>query len=309
MEKVALVLHGWNGHALVDTRNLLDDRLDDSWAVVAYDYHSLNAYWPDKSGADLCLRDHIVGLHDATGKDSANIFLVGHSMGGILSRFTLARYPELADLVGGVVTLDTPHLGSPFGSSLLSQLFGNGGDGGKCLALHHPGDLPAGCELAPYIPQQVPVAQIAGAVTLTRTFLLFGSHKLATDGDGTVWNRSQTGYVLSGNELPVGQTVTAQRVSCDFPMGLGWSLGSVLFQSPARWASGQTASLIKTGSPGRQRRHGDTQRSDAQRNMRASLHHDFRAGIGSGRRGAYRHASPGSPMDDHGRWCRPRAIR
>jgi pimeloyl-ACP methyl ester carboxylesterase len=57
------------------------------------------------------LKDRILGLH----KDSGNpVHLVGHSLGGLMSRATLMHHgPELWPAVGKIVFLGTPHYGSP----------------------------------------------------------------------------------------------------------------------------------------------------------------------------------------------------
>lgn len=169
-KRVVLVAHGWIGSELGDTRKTLDDQLDDSWAVGTFSYPESNALWPAKSGAADCLRQAINGAHTKTGSDDANVYLVTHSLGGILARFAinLLADPDVADSVAGLVTLDTPHKGSPLGATMASRfLQGKEGDGSRCLALHHPGSLPTGCDYPPYLPPEIPVTQVVGNATIT----------------------------------------------------------------------------------------------------------------------------------------------
>lgn len=221
-KKIVLVTHGWRGEELSGTRQMLDDKLDDTWVVRAFNYPSRNLDWPGGSGVDKCLRDHIKALRAASGMTVANIYLVGHSMGGILARFALdpARDSTIRTAVAGVVTLDTPHQGSPLGGSLAAAAMVEfTGDGWDCLSLHHPGVLPPHCEHPPLIPSEIPVSQIGGNVTLTRAFFHFFTDRIETNGDGIVWIPSQTGYVSSADQAPTDQTITSQRVNCEHPVG------------------------------------------------------------------------------------------
>ncbi|MFF1482405.1 lipase family alpha/beta hydrolase [Streptomyces sp. NPDC058301] len=57
------------------------------------------------------LRDTVLSARPAS--PSQRVHLVSHSMGGLLVRTTLMRYPELWQHLGKVVFLGTPHYGSP----------------------------------------------------------------------------------------------------------------------------------------------------------------------------------------------------
>src|SRR5262249_29855034 len=123
------------------------------------------------------------------------VLAMGHSMGGLAIRFSAsgqyAAQPDGASL-GGVVTLDTPHLGSPWGDTPQAQLgqdavqlkLGNwfegmfpvpaGGDGQVCLATHSgSAGMPPGCATPAWLPASVPVAEIAGDITVQRDVLGF----------------------------------------------------------------------------------------------------------------------------------------
>ncbi|WP_159599213.1 esterase/lipase family protein [Agromyces humi] len=219
---VALLAHGWNGAELVRTRQLLQDELDDAWAVGTFSYPDLNAQWPDKSGAAQCLQQAIRDVHTRTGSTDANVYLVAHSMGGILARFATnsSDDPSIDDIVAGVVTLDTPHRGSPMGATNIAAMLqlangGGFGDGSKCLAPHHPGSLPTGCGYAPYLSPDIPVAQIVGDVTITRNFFAFGFSGLDTNGDGVVWVNSQSGYDGSSEGPAPGNAIITRQVDCE----------------------------------------------------------------------------------------------
>lgn len=221
-KKVVLAIHGWIGSELAQTAEMLDGQLDDSWTVGTFSYPELNSQWPAKSGAAECLRQAIHEAHDKTGSDSANVYLVTHSMGGILARFgiNLLADPGIADLVGGLVTLDTPHKGSPLGATVVARLLqGKDGDGATCLALHHPRDLPAGCDYPPYIPPEIPITQVVGDVTIKRTFFSFGFGNLDTNTDGVVWKDSQSGYTSSSAGPTPTNTVRTTIVACETGLG------------------------------------------------------------------------------------------
>ncbi|MEU3431750.1 lipase family alpha/beta hydrolase [Streptomyces gardneri] len=57
------------------------------------------------------LRDTVLAVRSAS--PSQKVHLVSHSMGGLLVRTTLMRYPELWRHLGKVVFIGTPHYGSP----------------------------------------------------------------------------------------------------------------------------------------------------------------------------------------------------
>src|SRR6476646_8540210 len=98
-------------------------------------------------------------------------------MGGLAIRFAAdgdtVPTPIPASAIGGVVTFDTPHEGSPFGGSLAAQvtqwsigafkrnLPDENSDAAKCLARHdgdHP--LPAGCATPTYLPAGTRLTEI-----------------------------------------------------------------------------------------------------------------------------------------------------
>lgn len=95
------------------------------WYVAPLSYESSNVDWPRaQSKAVACLQQTISFFAGATEKNTPSVYLVGHSMGGILARFALDQGDQVdfGPLVGGLVTLDTPHRGSPWGGSNYANL-------------------------------------------------------------------------------------------------------------------------------------------------------------------------------------------
>jgi pimeloyl-ACP methyl ester carboxylesterase len=81
------------------------DRDDIGHGTYAYDWRR-----PVVSVASG-LRDAVLSAHAANGGEP--VHLAAHSMGGLVIRTTLMRYPDLWDKVGRIVYLGTPHYGSP----------------------------------------------------------------------------------------------------------------------------------------------------------------------------------------------------
>ncbi|MFD7902710.1 lipase family alpha/beta hydrolase [Kitasatospora sp. NPDC059722] len=78
--------------------------------------------WRKPIAADAArLRDAVLAAHAANG--GRPVHLVAHSMGGLVVRTTLGRYPELWRQVGKVVFLATPHYGSPAIAGYLKNHF------------------------------------------------------------------------------------------------------------------------------------------------------------------------------------------
>lgn len=277
-KRVLLVLHGWTGQSQDDTTAMLQERLSaDEWIVAPFAFESSNADWP-KPGASAvtCLRQVISQYGASTGLAEPSVYLVGHSMGGILSRVALDRDDrnQYGQLVAGVITVDTPHKGSPWGSSLLAELVqgvrgtsSGGSSAAKCLALHHPGALPAGCAQPPAISPDIPVHQVAGVVTLTRQLLMIARDEVDTDSDGIVWLGSQAGYSTSVDApSPVTSQSSSSVVRCDLgyaaALGLTGTATGALVKPGTQltralkaaiaandWLDGTVATAIQSGTP------------------------------------------------------------
>lgn len=277
-KRVLLVLHGWTGGSPDETVALLQERLPaDDWIVAPFAYESSNADWPKPDApAVTCLREVISQYGASTGLAEPSVYLVGHSMGGILSRVALDRDDryQYGQLVAGVVTVDTPHKGSPWGASLLAELAqsargtsSGGSSAADCLALHHPGVLPAGCAKPPAISPDIPIHQIAGVVTLKRQLLMIARDEVDTDSDGIVWLDSQAGYSTSVDApSPERSQSSSSVVRCDLgyaaALGLAGTATGTLVKPGTRltralkaaiaandWLDGTVATAIQSGTP------------------------------------------------------------
>ena len=283
-KRVVLVLHGWTGKSQDDTVSLLREELpEEDWAVAPFAFASSNADWPaPDSLAVRCLRNVISQYGGATGLAGPAVYLVGHSMGGILSRVALTRdlddnvdgekTLDYSPLVGGIITVDTPHKGSPWGSSVpanFAQWWNKGGRVGgasaaKCLALHHPGTLPSDCYSPPAVSPSVPVYQVAGVVTLTRDLLMIAREEVDTNSDGIVWLESQVGYATSMDAPPPDTShQSSSVVRCDFESAaaLGFQTTSAVGGAipvvgdiweageNIKWMDGTVATAMQSGTP------------------------------------------------------------
>ncbi|MGI0522151.1 hypothetical protein ABY45_16390 [Microbacterium maritypicum] len=259
-KNVALVIHGWRGTPMVEAADMLGGQLPASeWAVGTFSYENSNGDWPDAdSDVVECLRATILQYAGATGRTGPSIYLVTHSMGGIVARvaLNLASDRQFDDIVGGLVTIDTPHRGSPWGNTwaakALPQTKTTAGSmpAHQCLALHHPGALPAGCELPPAISPGIPILQIAGDVTLTRTYFMIGRSEVDTLSDGIVWMESQAGYRNSVDEpLPVTGQATSSVVRCEYGWGAALAAAPNLIRGdPSLWWDGTIATAMQSGT-------------------------------------------------------------
>ena len=280
-KRVVLVLHGWTGKSQGETAAMLEDRLPaEDWVVLPFAYESSNKVWPEvESAAVTCLRQVISQYGAATELPGPSVYLVGHSMGGILSRFALDRDYRIqsGQLVAGVITVDTPHKGSPWGSSILATLAqtkasvsewvedvwnavrgrswagsasSDGSSAADCLALHHPGFLAGECAPPPAISADIPVHQIAGDVTLTRQFFMFARQSLDTESDGIVWLGSQVGHSTSVDApLPEASQASSSVVRCDYRYAaLAGGIGAVLDDDMTDWIDGPIAAAIQSGT-------------------------------------------------------------
>ena len=215
----------------------LEARLPGRLTELFFDYAAASYHWAAVPAIASCLADYlntVSASYRAAGGDG-KVIVVAHSMGGLATRFAtdgaFAQHPVPATGLAGLVTIDTPHQGSPWGNTTLarrleliagrqlaSQMFAKSGtDGSICLAVHnYKTGLPSGCPLPPYLPTTVPVDEIAGDISISR--FLFGIHMydIGLLGDAVVPAGSSRGYPGSGpgGVMPAGTKVTAQSASC-----------------------------------------------------------------------------------------------
>lgn len=135
--------------------------------------------------------------------------------------------------VAGLITFDTPYLGSPFGHTDVArwyqsfkQAFGGmlvppaGSDAQLCLGTRKEsgGGFPQGCDAAipPYLPNTARVTAIAGDITVTRSFGPFHMYDIPLSSDGVVTVGSQHGYLAMNRKAqwPKAIKVAFREADC-----------------------------------------------------------------------------------------------
>ena len=231
-----VLVHGWTGKPLTDTKPLLEAKLGPGWRMFQFNYCNSSNLWAAVPQIAGRLATYIADLSAAGG--DGKVFLVGHSMGGLAARFAADPHwggQPVSDLIGGIVTLDAPHGGSPWGNTpygLIKEAltgfpnpFAAGPvDASRCLALHQGATgMPPGCDVPPYLAKQIPITQVAGVLTVDRTLFGFHLYDISMGGDTVVPLDSEAGYIgsgkqgksaLSGSHIHVAQvpcTITSDR--------------------------------------------------------------------------------------------------
>lgn len=236
-----VLVHGWTGTPLQDTRTLLEKSMGSGWQFLLFDYTADNTLWAGDPRIVDPLAAYIKKVsaaHRQAGGDGL-VYLVGHSMGGLAIRFASAR-PGVGDLIGGVVTVGTPHQGSPWGNAadgvwgkLVEVKSGTALDppGASslariCLATQHNGrGLPDGCASPPYMPLGIPLQEIAGSVVLERKYFGFHAYDITIGGDSIVPLTSAEGYLDSAaGKNPTGSFAPI-TMTCHIPESSLWSFG------------------------------------------------------------------------------------
>lgn len=239
--QAVILVHGWTGEPMWETRTALERLPSHSKRqYLLFDYKRFNTVWASDAGIAACLAAYIQEVSDTHRDRGGNgrVYLVAHSMGGLAIRFALdPRYggiEDLADRVGGVTTLDTPHTGSIWGDTWVAQLLSQKSDllqGGVSPTVS--GSLPAiesrawvclkggptakwkGCAEPQPLPPSVQLQQVVGQVAVRRT--LFGSeaYTMHLGGDGIVPSESQWAGGVSSHH--VSCTVNAADLIGDNP--------------------------------------------------------------------------------------------
>lgn len=271
-----VLVHGWNGAAgnMEPVASALQGL---PVSTFRFDYHDHRGEWAAEPAVSGCLAQYVGAVsagHLSVGGDG-KVILVGHSMGGLAARFAADRdYADdpIDDIVAGVVTIDTPHLGSPFGDEDLAEAAGAvlggrpddllftpepGSDASVCLAVHSPPEnsLPDGCAIPPYLPAGTPLAEIAGSVDIRRTLFGIRLYTVPLGSDGIVPVESSHGYVNSGpggraprrpaGSLPIELPTIDCRIDFDQVIGIATAQG--LLQGGPRGAVAGIANLLSPG--------------------------------------------------------------
>ncbi|MDL5352383.1 hypothetical protein [Microbacterium sp. zg-YB36] len=77
--------------------------------LYAFDYSQTAAEWV---GGSAVVEGLAAAIRQLAMDTNAPVDVIGHSMGGLALRYAIAAYPDLVDLIGQVVTVGTPTLGS-----------------------------------------------------------------------------------------------------------------------------------------------------------------------------------------------------
>ncbi|WP_433380007.1 lipase family alpha/beta hydrolase [Actinoplanes sp. CA-142083] len=229
-----IFVHGWraNGGALQKAGKALDALLDHRIQPFYFDYGVQDTTWAADPIVSGCLSQYIEKVSAAYYKKGGEgrVILVGHSMGGLASLYA-ATGNARAD-IGGLLTFDTPYLGSEFGDTGVAgwwqgvqQSLGPaiappvGSDAQICLGEHRDGaPLAKNCKwpLPKYLPAATPVTTIAGDVTIRRKFggiTLYNQH---LNTDGVVSVPSSNGYLSMAKsaDRPKKADVTTRTIGC-----------------------------------------------------------------------------------------------
>ncbi|MFD9698232.1 esterase/lipase family protein [Lentzea sp. NPDC059081] len=182
-----------------------------------FDYSVWSSHWASSSHIAACLATYVRSVSDAHGRvdGDGKVVLVAHSMGGLAARYALTpgNGALTSATVSDLITIDTPHLGSPWGGTVYAEVKAAfhenlpgllGEDAANCLQPHDNGSaLPAQCGgLPPWLPADVSLAEIAGNVTVDRSLFGIPLYSNTLGHDGVVSVRSSHGYATSG---PGGQ--------------------------------------------------------------------------------------------------------
>ena len=212
-------VHGWTGKPMTDAAARLGQQLSERISMFTFDYSRWALHWASDSHIAPCLADYINTVSKAHKKlhGDGKVVVIAHSMGGLAIRYAMDRKvvksPVTAATVSDIITVGTPHLGSPWGgtdvaewwSEVLSHLGrtrpSSETSGGRCLAQHEKGaPLASDCgPLPPYLPTGVTLTQLAGDITVDRTLFGFTAYSLPLFTDGIVPVPSAHGYVTSGD--------------------------------------------------------------------------------------------------------------
>ena len=241
-----VLVHGWNSSAGAWDKTigaLYDKPYSEShrFSLLTFDYSANSNDWPTVPQIYECLAQELVEASRAyaAGGGDGKVLAVGHSMGGIAIRFASVQSfqgTKVADVLGGVVTLGTPHQGTPFGGTwtgaalqtLVALWDGHdlppaGSSAEVCLADQIR--RPSSCTAPPYLPPGIPLTTVGTQIYVQRDLFGVGlgpRYTVPIFGDGIVPQWSSDGYPASGPIVDGSQTqaprtaLTALTVDCTY---------------------------------------------------------------------------------------------
>lgn len=251
-----VLVHGWDGSPMAQTRSLLEKKLPSGWQFLLFDYSAVHDHWAARPEIAACLADYLADVsrtHQRAGGDG-RVYVVAHSMGGLATLYAADPAYGGASAKGlrlaGLVTLDTPWTGSAWGNTPYSWLVQAGSnlrlpsvtsDAWTCLRRAHAGS--ATCSTPRLLGSTTAVNQIAGDITVRRMLFGLRAYDLPLVSDGIVSTDSQTGYLDSASGTKVGQRVDMRTVSCTEDLD---SLGNVVLVGalPQMMADGHVLDLL-----------------------------------------------------------------
>jgi pimeloyl-ACP methyl ester carboxylesterase len=215
-----VLVHGWtsSSDSMFPVEQALQKRMPNTFDFRYFDYRANSTDWAARPAIAACLADYVneVSRNYRSAGGDGKVFLVGHSMGGLAIRFATdantVGAPIPASVIGGIVTIDTPHEGSVFSNGPQAELVQWGkeqlglklapdhtSDAARCLALHGPTKLlPPGCATPSYLPAGTHLAELSGTSTVRRTLFGIALYDIPLSSDGIVSVSSSHGYVASG---------------------------------------------------------------------------------------------------------------
>lgn len=227
-----VLVHGWNGKSqnLDAVRGHLKAVYGARAAVFSFDYMEHNTEWASRPDVAGCLAEYV---HEVSKVFAQKVTVIAHSMGGLAIRYATDKALASPALSGAqlrhVVTIDTPHLGSPFGGTIAADALsvlqylevhhrfpGSDSDAARCLALREArGPMPEGCPTPAFLPKGVGLTQISGENYLQRTLFGVKLYQFNLFSDGIVPSTSMSGYPQSGTgATPTGYKLAYKEVQC-----------------------------------------------------------------------------------------------
>lgn len=231
-----IYVHGWtdSAQASAPAAEALAVELGDDYAVYSFDYAAMSTTWPVENKTPDCLAHYILLADQAfrAGGGAGGVLAAGHSMGGIALRAAADVLTSTGngDALMGIVTVATPHRGSPLGGTRTAEFFQtyktlasiwggsdravlSGTSAAHCLAED------SDCPRPPYLSGDQQIAMLGSQITIERQLFamryLLKNPKVRVFGDGIVPLTSAIGYIDSGDGPgPMAQLRGSETLEC-----------------------------------------------------------------------------------------------